>query len=308
MKIKQAIEKYLEEETVTKSLVKYTLYQKKHCLANFFKGLEEVETENLSFDHLKPVMIEWKARISLQSYSNALHTVKPFTDWLFVNHFVDVDPLWKLLYPRVPRRLPSYLGTKKEILQIASFCDPTTPNGIRDRAMILVCYSGALRSQELLDLTLKRYLRNRQRPALHVVGIKQENDRYVLLMPEAHAALERYLVGPRDVILAGRKDTGWLFIGGNGGKVSKTVWQRTVKSLGAAANVPLVKLTPHVFRHSMATQMANAKDSNFFRIMAYLGHRSPMSTMTYVHMIDRDTEKFFANTFGEEAVETEERR
>ncbi len=83
----------------------------------------------------------------------------------------------------------------EDIQRAIDAIDVTTPSGMRDRAIMLVLATTALRNKELRALELKD-IRWRTAEVL-VLPIKGKRDRVVPLLNEARAALANYILHAR---------------------------------------------------------------------------------------------------------------
>ena len=84
-----------------------------------------------------------------------LSTIKNFLKYLKVEGYLAVNPAENIEYVKVPYMLPKPALTHKEFLRLVSKVDVQNYIGYRDRTIIEVLYSSALRRNELLNLELK---------------------------------------------------------------------------------------------------------------------------------------------------------
>ncbi len=156
---------------------------------------------------------------------------------------------------------------------------------LRDKALLELLFSTGLRVSELcalnrdLDLT---------RDEFSVRG-KGEKVRVVFLSPEAKQAIKNYLAKRADVDEA-------LFIhyGRAGGKVGKhdsdlrltpRSVERMIKQYAVKAGITR-KVTPHVIRHSFATDLLE-NGADLRSVQALLGHSNIATTQVYTHVTDK---------------------
>ena len=147
-----------------------------------------------------------------------------------------------------------------------------------DLATFYLLWQGGLRLCEVEDLTLsdlhipEQYVLIRQSKGL--------KDRTVYLTEAAVAAIEDYLTvrGP------GRSDNLFLY---RHRPVSKDLIRGRLKAAGERAGV---KVTPHMLRHTFATQLLNV-GCKITTIQALLGHSKLNSTMIYARVHDQTVAK-----------------
>ncbi len=166
--------------------------------------------------------------------------------------------------------------------------DLTTLKGLRDKAMMELLFSTGLRVSELCaqnaDIDLDR-------DELSVRG-KGEKIRVVFLSPPAKAAVGAYLKARKDMEEA-------LFVNygrGNSkpGRLTPRSVELTVKHYAIKAGITK-KVTPHVIRHSFATDLLE-NGADLRSVQALLGHANIQTTQVYTHVTDkhlRDIHKKF---------------
>ncbi len=152
---------------------------------------------------------------------------------------------------------------------------------LRDRAMLELLFSTGLRVSELCALNRDLDL---SRDEFSVRG-KGEKVRVVFLSPAAKKSIKEYLDKRGDVDDA-------LFI--QMGKASKSAEdlrltprsvERLVKRYAIKAGITR-KVTPHVIRHSFATDLLE-NGADLRSVQALLGHQNIATTQVYTHLTDK---------------------
>lgn len=161
---------------------------------------------------------------------------------------------------------------------------------LRDKAILELLFSTGLRVSELCALERDIDL---SRDQFSVRG-KGEKIRLVFLSPIAKSALKKYLDKRGDIDEA-------LFIQmGKNAKNEKDLRltprsvERIVKSYAIKAGITR-KVTPHVIRHSFATDLLE-NGADIRSVQALLGHSHIATTQVYTHVTDkhlRDVHKAF---------------
>jgi len=159
------------------------------------------------------------------------------------------------------------------------------PNGdsvkeFRDKAILELFFSTGLRLSELcalqrdIDLT---------RDEISVRG-KGEKVRVVFLSDEAKTAIAQYLKVRKDMddaLFASNKERE-----GGSARLTPRSIERMVKHYAAKAGI-MDKVTPHILRHSFATDLLyNGADIRSVQIM--LGHSNISTTQIYTHVTDSE--------------------
>ncbi len=152
---------------------------------------------------------------------------------------------------------------------------------LRDRAMLELLFSTGLRVSELCSLNRDLDL---TRDQFSIRG-KGEKVRVVFLSSEAKACIKAYLDKRGDIDSA-------LFIQyGKGSKNVKNLRltprsvERSVKRYATVAGITR-KVTPHVIRHSFATDLLE-NGADLRSVQALLGHSNIATTQVYTHVTDK---------------------
>ena len=205
------------------------------------------------------------------SYQNqVINAIKLF----YRNRFNRVMDLNNIQRPRREKRLPNVLS-KQEVKAILE-----APTNLKHRAMLSLIYACGLRRSELLNLTLKDVLSDRN--LLYIRQSKGKKDRVV---PISHKTIEML----RDYYKAFKPKT-WLF---EGQEVGKKYSERSIQLVlnQAVEKAKIVKpVSLHWLRHSYATHLLeNGTDLRY--IQELLGHSSSRTTEIYTHVSTRNLQQ-----------------
>ena len=169
--------------------------------------------------------------------------------------------------------------TQAEVEAILNATDSSTALGVRDRAIMEVLYSSAIRRTELLQLSV--FDVDTRRGSLLVRLGKGGKGRLVPLGERACAWVDKYLQQVRPDLVVG-VDAGILFLTQHGDPLHDHTLGETVKRYIAAAGVPASGAC-HLFRHACATHMLeNGADTRFIQVL--LGHSNLSTTQVYTHV------------------------
>jgi site-specific recombinase XerD len=187
---------------------------------------------------------------------------------------------------KLDKRLPGFLTTD-EMAKLLEAPDPTTPQGLRDRAVMELFYAAGLRISELVGLQVNQVdLYSRE---LRVVG-KGSKERLVLIGQPAAAAIKTYLKHGRPKLLAKRK-TDAMFLNYQGGRLSSRSVQEHVLNYARAAGIRQ-EVHPHLLRHSFATHLLDG-GADLRVVQELLGHASLSSTQIYTHVSRNQARKVY---------------
>lgn len=167
--------------------------------------------------------------------------------------------------PKREKRLPRYLEPE-EVAKMVASCD-----SIRDRLIILILYTTGLRVSELVSLRKDDI--DFEKRAIRVKG-KGGKERVVFFPENLSELIKAYLANLGE-------DSDYLFPS-QAGHIHYTTVERIVRRAAEKAGIRK-KISPHVLRHSFATQSL-AMGLDVREIQELLGHSSLSTTQVYAHV------------------------
>ncbi len=217
------------------------------------------------------------AGLSARSAARHISTLRSFFRFLVREGVLPSSPLTEVNAPRIGRPLPKYL-TPTEVNRLLSAPDGSTPEGVRDRAMLAIMYASGLRASEVVTLRLENVDVNAG--FLYVVG-KGGRERVVPVAEAALAALGEYVATSRRAFL-GKRISNALFLSRRGKAITRqTLWNR-IRHWALAAGIE-PRISPHALRHSFASHML-AGGADLRAVQAMLGHADIATTQIYTHV------------------------
>jgi integrase/recombinase XerD len=205
--------------------------------------------------------------------------VRGFYKFAAVEEKRDGSPADDLQAPRAWPALPKFLSLE-EVDRLLAQPDPSTPRGLRDKALIEVLYATGLRVSELLSLRTGNL--HLEEGYLTCVG-KGDKERIVPIGHEAAEWVRRYLSDGRSALL--QRPSPWLFVNArDGGQLSRVGFWKILKEYGIKAGVSR-ELSPHVLRHSFATHLLE-RGADLRAIQVMLGHADLSTTQIYTHVLE----------------------
>jgi integrase/recombinase XerD len=241
----------------------------KHILRDYIK---QVSTGN------KPKTIKRKLA-TLKAFFNQLE----FEDTILVNPFRKIRIRIKD-GKHLPRTIPRH-----DIIHLFSSMyalknEPATPaipigrTLLRDIAIIELLFAAGVRVAELCGLRSENV--DLQRGSVRIMGKGTRERMIPLCSDETVRALAGYADLYRQEIAA----TGWFFINRDGRRFSEQSVRFMLKKYVLDAAIP-ERITPHMFRHSVATQLLeNGVDIRY--IQTFLGHSSITTTQIYAQVTE----------------------
>ena len=219
--------------------------------------------------------------MSATSQARIISGIRSFYDYCVTENVVDNDPTLLLEAPKTRRKLPDTLSVD-EVEKIISSIDLSTPEGVRNKAILETMYSCGLRVSELVNLKISQFY-----PDLGFIRVTGKGDKERLI-PIGNTAIKHIKIYLKTVrshvpISAGQEDN--LFLNRRGSKLSRVMIFLLLKDLVKKAGITKV-ISPHTLRHSFATHLVEG-GADLRAVQEMLGHESITTTEIYTHL-DRD--------------------
>ena len=173
---------------------------------------------------------------------------------------------------KIKQRTIRFLA-RKEVEQIIAHIKLEGTRNLRDRALITVLFSTGLRISEALALDWTDFEEKvgTETMELPIIG-KGGFQRTIYFSPEALRVVDEYIKARKDIF-----DEPLLF------PITVRCAQIMVQKRADEAGLNK-KVTPHMFGHSLATDLLKqGVDIRF--VSEFLGHRSINNTMIYTHVV-----------------------
>ena len=222
--------------------------------------------------------------LAAASRARALVAARRFGTHLVARGLLARDPAEGLATPRRAQHLPRVLRADETEALLAAAAAGDGALALRDRAMLEVLYGAGLRVSELVALPLAAI--DRRAGLVRVLG-KGSRERIVPLGEPALAALETWLAEGRPAWAARsgvRSDA--IFLTPRGRPMSRQNFFVRLRGLARRAGIPTERVSPHVLRHSFATDLLSG-GADLRAVQAMLGHADLATTQIYTH-VSRD--------------------
>jgi site-specific recombinase XerD len=189
---------------------------------------------------------------------------------------------------KVPERSLDLI-TAGELTRLLNAPDQKTERGMRDKAILELLFSTGLRVSELCNLSQDDIDMSRNEFSVRGKGDKV---RVVFLSDNAKGSLRAYLKARKDM-----DDALFVQYGKNVKQVKGSATlrltprsvERMVKRYATKAGITR-KVTPHVVRHSFATDLLQ-NGADLRSVQALLGHAHIGTTQVYTHVTDKHLEE-----------------
>jgi integrase/recombinase XerD len=217
--------------------------------------------------------------LSFRTQAQRLVPVKGFFSYLAKSGALVYDPSLALTLPKTERRLPEAVMSVEEVEEVLRGPDTTTPLGLRDRAILEVFYSCAIRRMELINVRVSDI--DVARGSLFVRQGKGARDRFVPIGERARYWVARYVHEVRPGLARDERQV-TLFLSTTGKPLVSDVLTRLVGAY-IRAGASSKKGSCHLFRHTTATLMLDA-GADVRHVAEMLGHQKLDTTMQYTRV------------------------
>ncbi len=294
MNIIEAVTRFLEHAEITKNQSPRTVENYRHYLMRFaaFVG-ENLDPKNITLEQVQQFrlylnrMSDKEDRQLLQTKTQNYHMIalRAFLKYLIKNDVQTLAPE-KIDLSKIPERTVEYLD-RAELERLFEAVGNKKIQEFRDRAILAVLYSTGLRVSELVGLN--RAMIDLGRREFMVRG-KGRKPRIVFLSARAAETLAEYLQARDDSFEplflnyrhASTKNDITL---GEKRRLSRVMVENIVRNYARKAGI-IKKVTPHVLRHSFATELL-INGADIRSVQEMLGHASIATTQIYTHVTNK---------------------
>lgn len=237
---------------------------------------------------------ENKSTMARRTQSYHVIALRSFLKWLIRNDY-DVMAPDKIDLPKVEERQVHFLNGE-QVDRLLSAPSLSTIQGKRDKAILEVLFSTGLRVSELTKLDRDKI--DLDRREFGIIG-KGGKARVVFLSSRAVDWTIKYLNERKDhykPLFIHHK--GKIEITSNGEKMRLTPRsvQRLIKKYSHKMKIP-VDVTPHVMRHSFATDLLIA-GADMRSVQEMLGHKNISTTQIYTHVTNKQLKDIHESFHG----------
>ena len=220
------------------------------------------------------------------SVRRKISSFKSFYKFLYMNNYMDKKdyPMVKIAYPKLEKKLPKFIYYN-DLLDIIDEASKDS-DGIRDKLIIEMLYATGVRVSELINIKYSDIDYNNRR--IRVCG-KGNNERIVYFGEYALDALNNYTYTHK------KNEQGYVFTNSKGGKLTDRGVRYIIDNIMKKLSVK-VHVTPHVLRHTFATDMLN-NGCDIKIVQELLGHASLRTTEIYTHVTNERLKSVYYKYF-----------
>ena len=233
-----------------------------------------------------------KDQLSSSSLQRHLTSIRQFMKWAEQGQYLQQNPSEDFKLKRQPRSLPGMVDIET-VHQILDQAPPDKPIEqqlwLRDKAILELLYSSGLRSMELINLS--EFMINIEEREIRVIG-KGDKERITFFSENAKKWLIKYIEEKKRQYENYTREV--LIVNSKGKKLTTRSLRRLISAHAHEAGIQK-EITPHVFRHSFATELLN-NGVDIRYLQELLGHSSIATTQVYTHVSKAFLRDIYMNT------------
>lgn len=268
---------YLKKQDLSENTIKS--YQSD--LVIFFKWYSETYTEDviekITSHHLNFFRDQiTHERFKTASINRKIQTLRKFFSFLVVKKVIRTNPSKAIKFIRKTKPTSPNALNKQEVHALLSGAG-NSPHGLgsRNYALVQLMLQTGLRVSEVINLQWQDITIYERSGSVRVVDSKGHKERTVPLNSTARKAISSYIQDRELEMITP------LFLSKQGELPTARSIQKLVSNLARRAKVTRIKVSPHVLRHTFATNYLRTNPECLVELAALLGHESLDTTAIY---------------------------
>lgn len=219
-----------------------------------------------------------RSKISQRSIRRKVQSLRAFFDFMMRRRGMLYNPAAELTLARLPKTLPVYIPTSEVNSILDAPVDDQDYTEVRNHLILTLFYSTGMRCSELTGLTDAGV--DTRSCELKVLG-KRNKERIIPFGRELAEMIEQYRGLKSRIGIDGVSPA--LITDLDGHPLGRTIVYAIVHRMLAEGGAHAPRLSPHVLRHSFATDMLNG-GADLNAVQRLLGHQSLQTTQIYTHL------------------------
>ena len=277
--ITSLIEDFLEYLVVERACSNNTLVSYRNDLNQFDEHVNLTDVNQITSRHIDKYVkyLSHKGYLSTTK-GRKLASVRSFVSYLHSEGFIENDPTELIPTPKRSQRLPKVLKLSdvKKLLQLPLHIS-SSPDAMRDAAMLQIAYASGLRVSEIIGLDVEDI--DFTVGSVRCLG-KGSKERMVPVHRIALDSIDRYVRRGRTTFK--QQESKALFLNRRGTRLTRQGFLSIVKKYAKLIGLEN-SITPHTLRHSFATHLLEG-GASIRHVQELLGHASISTTQIYTHL------------------------
>ncbi|WP_378185310.1 tyrosine-type recombinase/integrase [Aquimarina sp. W85] len=287
------ITKFIEYLTLERKYSVHTIAAYRNDLISFrdfgMSTFEDFDLKTVDYGQIRNwIVVLVEEGKSNRTVNRKISSLKTFYKFLQKIEEIDKSPLVKHRVLKTDKKIQIPFSNDEVMRVLTSLSDKEDFTSCRDRLIIELFYATGMRRIELVNLKISDIDIGSQK--VKVLG-KRNKERIVPLLPIVCNRIDEYM--PLRNQISGSHQVANLFITTKGVKIYETLVYRIINTYFSKASSK-VKTSPHILRHSFATQLLN-EGANLNAVKELLGHSSLAATQVYTHQNVAQLTKAYKN-------------
>ena len=226
--------------------------------------------------------------VSKRTINRKISALRTFFKYLQEIKVIETNKAAYINVPKFEKELPNVLN-RDDLNRLRNVINTEKITGIRDRLIIELLYSSGLRSMELINLS--EFMIDIEEREIRVIG-KGDKERITFFSENAKKWLIKYIEEKKRQYENYTREV--LIVNSKGKKLTTRSLRRLISAHAHEAGIQK-EITPHVFRHSFATELLN-NGVDIRYLQELLGHSSIATTQVYTHVSKAFLRDIYMNT------------
>ena len=274
------IKEFLQYIQYEKNYSSHTVLSYHNDLKQFCKQqkttIESFDPQTINSTHIQNWIAELMSqKLSGRTISRKISTLKSLWHFLLIRGYAKNNPCIKVIIPKSKKPLPSFYKLKEMEQALDETFLTNNFESFRNHLIIELLYLTGIRKSELISITDNDF--DLTQANLRVIG-KRNKQRIIPISIELSSKITHYInIRDKDILAIDKN----FFLLSSGKKLYPKLVYRVVHNTMIQYS-SLSKQSPHVLRHSFATETLNyGADIN--AVKELLGHSSLAATQVYTH-------------------------
>ena len=281
MNLKDKVKQYIEYCEYRKELDSKTL--KAYCI-DLKQYFNYVQTEDMNKEKIENYITELHKKYKQKTVKRKLASIKAFYNFCEEELIIETNPFKQIkvkfkemfILPRIISREDIECLLNYMYKQLKNTTQKKYKYYLRDTAIIEILFATGARVYEISNIQSNNI--NLNTGLICFMG-KGGKERYIQISNNTILMTLRqyYFMNKREI-----QESGFFFVNRNGKRFTEQSIRYMLKKYSNEAGI-LVKITPHMFRHSVATYLIE-DGVDLSCVQHILGHSSVKTTQIYIHV------------------------
>ncbi len=254
-----------------------------------------VHWTGISHEVLMDYVLNLKSRRYAEStVARKVAAAKSFFAFLEAEGRLGTNPTEAIASPKVAKQLPKPLTAEEIDELLEQPARRSTPEAMRDKAMLELMYATGLRVTELVSLDLENLRLDTAKPFIRLIGKGNRERQVSILDDQVPRDIEQYMRDGRSRLVGERNEKA-LFVNRRGERLTRQGFWLIIKGYAKLAGLEK-PVTPHTLRHSFATHMLRG-GMDLRTVQELLGHANISTTQVYTQVTSEHKREAYDKAF-----------